>query len=131
MRVHYTARRKRGLVAASKRMQVEGMTLCATASELVLPPPANPKSPSKNEGATPSPGHFGPIPVVLRLIVMLSTIATGRIVQFRPPGRKMKAIPSHPPSEYCRFSLLYAEQLRLPPAVRAHTLAHTGLMSCF
>ena len=34
MRVRYTARRKRGLVAASKRMQVEGMTLCAAASEL-------------------------------------------------------------------------------------------------
>ena len=27
MRVRYTARRKRGLVAASKRMQAEGMTL--------------------------------------------------------------------------------------------------------
>ena len=38
MRVRYTARRKRGLVAASKRMQAEGMTLRATASELVLPP---------------------------------------------------------------------------------------------
>ena len=45
MRMRYTARRKRGLVAASKRMQAEGMTLRATASELVLPPPANPKSP--------------------------------------------------------------------------------------
>ena len=39
MRVRYTARRKRGLVATSKRMMVEGMTLCVAASELVLPPP--------------------------------------------------------------------------------------------
>jgi transcriptional regulator with XRE-family HTH domain len=34
MRVRYTARRKRGLVAASKRMQAEGMTLRAAAKEL-------------------------------------------------------------------------------------------------
>ncbi len=40
MRVRYTARRKRGFVAASKRMQAEGMTLRAATSELVLPPPA-------------------------------------------------------------------------------------------
>ena len=49
MRVHYTARRKRGLVATSKRMMAEGMTLCAAVSELrVTPPPRqkiNPKSP--------------------------------------------------------------------------------------
>ncbi len=40
MRVRFTARRKRGLVAASKRMQAEGMTLPAVASERRLPPPA-------------------------------------------------------------------------------------------
>ncbi len=34
MRVRYTACRKRGLVATSKRMQAEGMTLRAAASEL-------------------------------------------------------------------------------------------------
>ena len=34
MRVRYTARRKHGLVAALKRMQAEGMTLRAAASEL-------------------------------------------------------------------------------------------------
>ena len=34
MRMRYTARRKRGLVAASKRMQEEGMTLRAAAKEL-------------------------------------------------------------------------------------------------
>ena len=34
MRVRYATRRKRGLVAALKRMQVEGMTLGAAASEL-------------------------------------------------------------------------------------------------
>jgi hypothetical protein len=97
MRMCYTARRKCGLVAALKRMQSEGMTLgelCVT-----TPPPRriiNPKSPSKNEGATPSPGRLSPNPVVLRLIVMFYAIVTGRIVRFRPPGRKMKAIP--PPS---------------------------------
>ena len=34
MRVRYTARRKRGLVATSKRMIAEGMTLRAAAEEL-------------------------------------------------------------------------------------------------
>ena len=34
MHVRYTARRKRGLVAASKRMMAEGKTLRAAASEL-------------------------------------------------------------------------------------------------
>ena len=34
MRMRYTARRKRGLVAASKRMMAEGMTLRAAADEL-------------------------------------------------------------------------------------------------
>ncbi len=34
MRVRYTACRKRGLVAAYKRMQTEGMTLHAAAEEL-------------------------------------------------------------------------------------------------
>ncbi len=36
MRVRYTARRKRGLVAASRRMQAEGMSLRAAASELCV-----------------------------------------------------------------------------------------------
>ena len=36
MRVRYTARRKRGLIATSKRMMAEGMTLCAAASELCV-----------------------------------------------------------------------------------------------
>ncbi len=40
MRVRYTMRRKRGIIATSKRMMAEGMTLRAAASELVLPPPA-------------------------------------------------------------------------------------------
>jgi len=34
MRVRYTTRRKRGLVATAKRMQAEGMTLRAAAGEL-------------------------------------------------------------------------------------------------
>ena len=34
MRVRYTTRRKRGLIATAKRMQAEGMTLCAAAGEL-------------------------------------------------------------------------------------------------
>ncbi len=72
----------------------------------ILPPcrKINQKSPSKNEGATPSPGHFGPIPIVLRLIVMFSAILTGRIVRFRQPGRKMKAIPPPlPPKNIADF----------------------------
>ncbi len=40
VRYSYTARRKRGFVAASKRMQAEGMMLRFAASELrVTPPP--------------------------------------------------------------------------------------------
>ncbi len=99
MCVRYTARRKRGLVAASKRVQAEGMTLgelCVTTT-----PPScrkiNPKSPLKNEAATPCPGRFSPNPVVLRLIDKFSAILTGRIVQFKPPGQKMKTIPPPPP----------------------------------
>jgi len=45
MRVRYTTHRKRGLVAASKRMQVEGIVLRATVSELLVTP--CPKSPQK------------------------------------------------------------------------------------
>jgi len=40
MRVRYTARRKRGLVATSKRMMAEGMTLRAATSELRVTPPS-------------------------------------------------------------------------------------------
>jgi len=36
MSVRFTARRKRGLVAASKRVQAEGMTLRAAVSELCV-----------------------------------------------------------------------------------------------
>ncbi len=36
MHVRYTARRKRGLVPASKRMQAKGMLLCAAVSELCV-----------------------------------------------------------------------------------------------
>ena len=100
MCVQYTARRKRGLVAAYKRMQAEGILLHAAASDCVLtPPPKNlTKIPLENEAATPSPGRFSPNPVVLRLIVMFSAIEIGSIVQFRPSGRKMKAIPPPPPT---------------------------------
>jgi hypothetical protein len=48
MRVRYTERRKRGLVATSKNMMAEGMTLHAAATELRVTPPRqkiNPKSP--------------------------------------------------------------------------------------
>jgi hypothetical protein len=40
MPVRYTERRKRGLVATSKNMMAEGMTLHAAASELHVTPPA-------------------------------------------------------------------------------------------
>jgi hypothetical protein len=39
MRVRYTARRKRGLVATLKRMMAEAKTLRAAASELRVTPP--------------------------------------------------------------------------------------------
>ena len=127
MCVRYTPHRKRGLVAASKRMQAEGMMLgelCVT-----TPPPCrkiNPKSPLKNEEATPCPGRFSPNPIVLRLIVKFSAILTGRIVQFRPPGRKMKAIPPPPPpTNIADFPSWTPSHCALPLAVRAHTLAHT------
>jgi hypothetical protein len=44
MRVRYTARRERGLVATSKRMMAEGMTLRATTSEQRVTPPPPPKN---------------------------------------------------------------------------------------
>jgi hypothetical protein len=53
--------------------------------------------PFENEAATPCPGRFSPNPVVLRLIDKFSAILTGLIVQFRPPGQKMKTIPPPPP----------------------------------
>ena len=76
------------------------------------------KSPSKNNATTSSPGRFSPNPVVLRLIVMLSVLETGRSVRFRPTGRKMKAIP--PPLS---ISLLETEPLRLSQAVSARANA--------
>ncbi len=42
-----------------------------------------PYRPGGREAATPSPGRFSLNPVVLRLIVVLSTIVTGRIVRWR------------------------------------------------
>jgi hypothetical protein len=65
---------------------------------------------NENEAATPSPGRISPNPVILRLIVMLTTIETGRIVRFRPPGRKMKAIPPPPPPQ--RISSIYPLERR-------------------
>jgi len=44
MRVRFSACRKRGLVAASKRMQAEGMPLHATASERRVTPPTRRKN---------------------------------------------------------------------------------------
>ncbi len=43
MRVRYTSRRKRGIIANLKQMMAEGMMLHAAASELVLPPPPKKK----------------------------------------------------------------------------------------
>ena len=49
MCMRYTACRKRGIIATSKCMMVEGMTLCAAASELRVTPfprkKINPKYP--------------------------------------------------------------------------------------
>jgi hypothetical protein len=67
------------------------------------PPPAENLTniPCKTKAATPSPSRFSPNPVVLCLIVMFSGISTAQIVRFRPPGRKMKAIP--PPNKIVDF----------------------------
>ena len=70
-----------------------GRTVCYPSP----PPKNNSKFPLKNEAATTCPGHFSPNPVVLRLIVMFSAIVTWRIVRFRQPSQKLKAIPPPPP----------------------------------
>ena len=62
MRVRYTARRKRGLVAASKRMQAEGMTLHAAASELRVTPPPTKKIPLEKRSRHAIPRPFQPKP---------------------------------------------------------------------
>ena len=70
MRVRYTARRKRGLVAASKRMQAEGMTLRAAASERrVTPPPAEKliQNPLEKRSCHAIPRLFQPKPRCLTL----------------------------------------------------------------
>ena len=55
------------------------------------------KSPSENEGATPSPGHSSPRPRMHSLIVVLLRSATGWCGLIRPPGRKLRPL-SYPPS---------------------------------
>jgi len=73
----------------------------------IVPPPSrkiNQKSPYDNKATTPSPSRFSPNPAVLCFIVMLSALTTGRIVWFRPPGPKMKAITSPlPPTSIVDF----------------------------
>jgi len=80
-------------------MQAEGMRLVQPRPNCVLPPPAekliqNPLRKTKLPRHPPAVSAQNP--VVLRLIVMFSVIVTGRIVRFRPPGQKMKAIPPPP-----------------------------------
>jgi hypothetical protein len=123
MRVRYTACRKRGLVAASKRMQAEGMTLRAAASELHVTPPPRQKN-IENEAATPSPGRFSPNPIILRLIVMLSALATGWSVRFRPPGQKMKGSQPPPPTNIVEFPLERQAAVPSPVYPSPHPGAH-------
>ena len=54
------------------------------------------KIPFKKRSHHAIPGRFSPNPVVLRLIVMFSAVVTGRIIQFRQPGRKMIPPPLPP-----------------------------------
>ena len=66
MRVRCTTHRKRGLVAASKRMQAEGITLRATASELCVNLPREKKSvpnPLKKCSCHTIPQPFQPKPL--------------------------------------------------------------------
>ena len=65
----------------------------------ILPPPRpkiRQKSPSKNEGATPSPGRSSPRPRIRLLIVVFLRSATGRCGLICPPGHKLRPL-SYPP----------------------------------
>ena len=94
----------------------------------ILPPPGrkiNQKSLYNNKAPTPSPGRFSPNPIVLHLLVMFSAIATGWIIRFRPPGRKMKAIPPHPPEQILSiFSLERQATVPSPFHLSLHPGAH-------
>jgi hypothetical protein len=65
-------------------------------SKKYLPLSLQPKSPSKNNAATPSPGRSSPRPRVHSLIVVLLRSATGWCGLIRPPGRKLPPL-SYPP----------------------------------
>ncbi len=65
MRVCYTAHRERGLVATSKRMMAEGMTLLAAASERRVTPPPTEKliqNPLEKQSHHAIPRLFQPKP---------------------------------------------------------------------
>ena len=58
----------------------------------ILPPPRRkirPKSPSKNDVATPSPGRFSPHPYARSFIVVFCAIDTRQCGLIHPPGRKL------------------------------------------
>jgi hypothetical protein len=64
MRVRYTARRKRGLVATSKNMMAEGMALHAAKSDLHVTPPAEKliQNPLRKQSSHVIPRPFQPKP---------------------------------------------------------------------
>ena len=88
----------------------------------ILPPhpKIRPKSPSKNEVATPSSGRSIPRPRVRSLIVVLLRSATGRCGRIHPPGYKLRPLSYPPPAQkFDKNPLHKTKPPRNPPAVSA------------
>ncbi len=97
-------------------------------------PPRMPKihrfPPPKSKTAMPSPGRFSPNPSVLRNIVMFSALATGRSVRIRPPGQKMKAIPSPSPPPQQILSIFPLENRATAPPPPSKPTPQRTLVYC-
>ena len=90
-----------GIVEVGDRAVRSNLPARSQITTSIFPPPRpkiRQKSPSKKEGATPSPGRSSPRPRVRSLIVVLLRSATGRCGLIRPPGRKLRPLSYPPPS---------------------------------
>ncbi len=87
-----------GIVEVGDRAVRSNLPAQSQIATSILPPPLKKASkiPFKKRSRHAIPRPFQPKPRLLRLIVMSSAVATRRIVRFRPPGQKMKAIPPPP-----------------------------------
>ena len=84
------------------------------------------KSPHITKAAMPSSGRFQPKPHCFTFDGHVFRDCDRADCSIKTARSKNEGDPTTPPpNEYCRISLLDAEPLRLPPAVRAHTPAHT------